>query len=120
MNVRNRTLSPVILTGFFCALTLAAAIRPLSRTQLGPGTQLSQMHQGLERHTFLEVSNAGFHSQPIYELLIRSALPPIDLARQRNLDVISARQPDNWPVVFSVIHRRVPPTDSGGDSSPSA
>lgn len=116
---RSRILSHFILTVLFCALAVAATTRPLSRTGLSLAPQLSQVHQGLERHTFFEVSAGGSHSQALYDLLIRSELFLIAATQEPGFRVVSARQPDNWPVLFSPVYRHIPQSKSG-DSDLSA
>jgi hypothetical protein len=116
---RSRILSHIILTVFFCALAVAATTRPLSRTGLSLAPQLNQVHQGLERHTFFEVSAGGPHTQALYDLLIRSGPSLMAATQEPGFPAPSARQPDNWPVVFSPVYRHIPPSKSG-DSDLSA
>ena len=116
---RSRILSHIILTVFLCALAVAATSRPLSRTRLGFAPQLNQVHQGLERHTFFEVSGGSPHALALYELLTRSDPSLIATTQEPGFPTLSARQPENWTIVFSAIHRHVPPPKSG-DSDLSA
>jgi hypothetical protein len=116
---RSRILSHIILTVFFCALAVAATTRPLSRTRLGRAPQLNQVHQGLERHTFFEVSAGSPHAQALYDLLIRSGVSLMAAAQAQSFRVVSARQPDNWPIAFSPVYRHIPPSKFG-DSDLSA
>ncbi len=122
MNItaRSRILPHMILTVFFCALAVAATTRPLSRVRLGVEPQLSQEHQGLERHTFFEVSAGGVYSQTLYDLLARTDLYLLAAEAQRQASrAVAFRQSANWPVVFSPVYRHIPPPRSG-DSDPSA
>ena len=121
MNPRaySRILSHIILTVFFCALAVAAVSRPLARTALSLTPQLNQVHQGLERHTFFEVSAGSPHTQALYDLLIRNDLTLMAAAEMPRFRVVSARQSDNWPVVFLPAYRHIPPAKSG-DSDVSA
>ena len=110
---RSRILPHIILTVFFCALAVAVTTRPLSRTRLGLAPQLNQVHQGLERHTFFEVSAGGPRTQALYDRLIRSDLPLMTATQEQSFRIVSERQPDNWPSVFSQVCRHIPPSKSG-------
>lgn len=119
ITARSRILPHMILTVFFCALAMAAITCPLSRIRLSIAPQLGQVHQGLERHTYFEVSAGGPHSQALHDLLAGSGLPLMVLAQQRSFRRVSAHQLANWPIVFSPVYRHIPPSKSG-DSEPSA
>lgn len=110
---RSRILPHIILTMLVCALAVAATTRPLSRTRLGLAPQLNQIHQGLERHTYFEVAADGAHHHAVYDLLVRSNLPLIALAQQQSSKLVSTRQQDNWPVLFSPLYRHIPRADQG-------
>jgi|SRR5580700_7952087 hypothetical protein len=115
---RSRILSHIILTVFLCALAVAATSRPLSRTRLGFAPQLNQVHQGLERHTFFEVSAGGPQAQALYDLLIRSDPSLMAATQEPGFLVVSVSQP-NWPIAFPPVYRHIPPSKSG-DSDLSA
>jgi len=115
MNTRaaSRILPRVILMVPFCVLAVAAVTGPLRRTRLELAPQLNQLHQELERHIVFEVSAGGSHTQTLYDLLIRRDLPlMVATQRQQRFRIVSARQPDNWPIVFSPVYRHIPPSKS--------
>ena len=114
MNTGASSRTPrIILAVCLCVLGVAAATRPLSPTRSALAPQLNQLHQGLERHIFFEVSAGGSHTPALYDLLIRRDLPLIAATQQQSFRIVSARQPDNWPIVFSLAYRHIPPSKSG-------
>jgi len=119
--VRAASLSIVVrvfLALFVLALTVATLTKPLNRAKFNFAPDVGQLHQGLTRHTFLEVA-ASSPDIAAYTCFATDQVGLVRPAREHGFEVVSARQPDNWPIVFSGIYRHVPPSQSG-DSEPSA
>jgi hypothetical protein len=109
----------VFLALFVFALTLATLTRPLNRAKFNFAPELGQLHQGLSRHTFLEVPASSPDVAPAFTFFATDHLRLPTNAYERTFEIGSARQPENWPIVFSGIYRHVPPSKPA-DPDPSA
>jgi hypothetical protein len=116
---RSRIALHIILTVLFCAFAVAATSRSLSRTRLGFATQVDQVHRGLERHAFFEVSADGSRGWALSELLILSDRPLLPVTQEQSFQLVNTRQQNNWPMVFSPVYRHIPPSKAA-DSDLSA
>jgi hypothetical protein len=109
----------VFLALFVVALTVATLTRPLHRAKFNFAPEAGQAHQEISRHTYLEVSGSNPHIAAPDVHFISDDMRLIIRAHLRIPEPIIAHQPDNWPIVYSEIYRRLPPPTSG-DSDPSA
>jgi hypothetical protein len=112
MSSHSRTALRLLLALFFCVLTTAAVTRPLTRAKFRSAPDVRNVHEGLSRHTFLEVAAGDCEAAATYSFVAPVDLPSVPQRQQGNFKLISAHQAHNWPLTFSPVHRRIPPSKS--------
>ncbi|HTY54487.1 MAG TPA: hypothetical protein VMB26_04775 [Candidatus Binataceae bacterium] len=113
-NAASLKFPPCVFLALAVLLLAGATVTtPLSRARLNFSPNVNQLHEGISRHTVLEVTAGSFDFTPVCRSFVTDYLHQVTRAQQYDYQVARARQPDNWPIEFSRIYRRIPPLQSG-------
>ncbi len=108
-----------VLALFFFALITSGVVTPLSRAKFNFAPDWRQTHQGISRHTYLEVG-IGIPKLPgPYPSFLSGDPPLLTQLREPGPKLAGARMPDNWCIVFAAVYRHIPRSRSR-DPDPSA
>jgi hypothetical protein len=119
MSSASKTALHFLLALFFCTLTTVAITRPLSRASFRSAPDVHTVHEGLSRHTFLEVATGSSEAAPAPGFVIRIDLASLAECRQEPCSALRAHRAYHFPLIFLSTHRRISSPKSA-DSDPFA